>query len=84
MYISSINCLLKYDFIFSEYLKNLVKEKEKFIVFAHHQVMMSAISNLLKNLKVGFIKIDGSTKNDLRTVRIKLEYSLCIPMQNYF
>ncbi|KAL5280334.1 SMARCAL1 family protein [Megaselia abdita] len=48
------------------YLKSLVKEKKKFIVFAHHKVMMTAITNFLYKHNVDFIRIDGQTKTDLR------------------
>ncbi|XP_075152134.1 SWI/SNF-related matrix-associated actin-dependent regulator of chromatin subfamily A-like protein 1 [Haematobia irritans] len=47
------------------YLKKQVKEPKKFIVFAHHRVMLDAISECLDKLKVKYIRIDGSTrKND--------------------
>ncbi|KAH8410144.1 hypothetical protein KR009_006836 [Drosophila setifemur] len=48
------------------YLKTLVKGQKKFIVFAHHRVMMDAISECLGQLKVHYIRIDGQTRSDLR------------------
>uniref|UniRef100_A0A0A1XLP0 SWI/SNF-related matrix-associated actin-dependent regulator of chromatin subfamily A-like protein 1 n=1 Tax=Zeugodacus cucurbitae TaxID=28588 RepID=A0A0A1XLP0_ZEUCU len=48
------------------YLKNLVKDKIKFIVFAHHRIMMDAITDCLCRLNVNFIRIDGTTKNEAR------------------
>uniref|UniRef100_T1GHL0 SWI/SNF-related matrix-associated actin-dependent regulator of chromatin subfamily A-like protein 1 n=1 Tax=Megaselia scalaris TaxID=36166 RepID=T1GHL0_MEGSC len=48
------------------YLKGLVKEKKKFIVFAHHNVMINAITNFLYDENIDFIKITGQTKTDLR------------------
>ncbi|XP_034669331.1 SWI/SNF-related matrix-associated actin-dependent regulator of chromatin subfamily A-like protein 1 [Drosophila subobscura] len=48
------------------YLKSLVKEQKKFIVFAHHRVMMDAISDCLGALRVQHIRIDGQTRSDLR------------------
>ncbi|XP_017484367.1 PREDICTED: SWI/SNF-related matrix-associated actin-dependent regulator of chromatin subfamily A-like protein 1 isoform X2 [Rhagoletis zephyria] len=48
------------------YLKNLVKERIKFIVFAHHRVMLDAITDCLNQLNINFIRIDGSTKNEAR------------------
>ncbi|XP_017006739.2 SWI/SNF-related matrix-associated actin-dependent regulator of chromatin subfamily A-like protein 1 [Drosophila takahashii] len=48
------------------YLKTLVKEQKKFIIFAHHRVMMDAISDCLGGLKVHYIRIDGQTRSDLR------------------
>lgn len=53
---------------FSAYIKGLIEEKQKFIVFAHHMVMLDAISTCLRNLNVDFIRIDGTTKNNIRTV----------------
>ncbi|XP_013103013.1 SWI/SNF-related matrix-associated actin-dependent regulator of chromatin subfamily A-like protein 1 [Stomoxys calcitrans] len=44
------------------YLKQQVKEPKKFIVFAHHRVMMDAICECLDKLKVKYIRIDGNTR----------------------
>lgn len=52
---------------FSSYIRDLVKEHKKFIVFAHHKVMLDAISEKLQKLNVKFIRIDGSTRSDLRS-----------------
>lgn len=38
----------------------------KFIIFAHHRIMMDAISDCLSALKVSFIRIDGQTRSDVR------------------
>ncbi|EAA12838.4 SWI/SNF-related matrix-associated actin-dependent regulator of chromatin subfamily A-like protein 1 [Anopheles arabiensis] len=48
------------------YLKEVVKENKKFIVFAHHHVMLDAIEKSLSKQNVDFIRIDGSTRSDLR------------------
>lgn len=56
--------------ICSSYVKGLVREKLKFIVFGHHQVMLNALSACLQKLDVDFIRIDGSTRNDLRATYI--------------
>ncbi|KAH8402934.1 hypothetical protein KR222_000474, partial [Zaprionus bogoriensis] len=48
------------------YLKTLVREKFKFIIFAHHRVMLDAISDCLAELRVNYIRIDGHTRSDLR------------------
>ncbi|XP_037811206.1 SWI/SNF-related matrix-associated actin-dependent regulator of chromatin subfamily A-like protein 1 [Lucilia sericata] len=48
------------------YLKELVKGPNKFIVFAHHRIMMDAISECLTKLKVKFIRIDGNTRKQER------------------
>lgn len=38
----------------------------KFIIFAHHRVMLDAISDCLSELRVNYIRIDGQTRSDLR------------------
>ncbi|XP_037960873.1 SWI/SNF-related matrix-associated actin-dependent regulator of chromatin subfamily A-like protein 1 [Teleopsis dalmanni] len=48
------------------YIKALVKENKKFIVFGHHRIMLDSITECLVKLKVKFVRIDGSTRNDLR------------------
>lgn len=44
-----------------------MQQNIKFIVFAYHKVMMNALSECLSKLNVDFIRIDGSTKADLRS-----------------
>ncbi|KAI9583919.1 hypothetical protein GQX74_010254 [Glossina fuscipes] len=48
------------------YLKKIVKEQKKFIVFAHHRVMLDAISDSFNALHVMHIRIDGSTSQQDR------------------
>ncbi|TMW50300.1 hypothetical protein DOY81_004620 [Sarcophaga bullata] len=48
------------------YLKQQVKEPIKFIVFAHHRIMLDAICDCLNKLKVKFVRIDGSTRKQDR------------------
>lgn len=55
---------------FSSYLKGLLKDKQKFIVFAYHQVMLNSISASLEKLCVDYIRIDGSTRKELRSTYI--------------
>lgn len=62
-----INVFSRY---FSSYVKDLVKQKIKFIVFGYHKVMLDALSNCLNRLNTSFIRIDGSTRNDLRNTYI--------------
>ncbi|XP_055295299.1 SWI/SNF-related matrix-associated actin-dependent regulator of chromatin subfamily A-like protein 1 [Sitodiplosis mosellana] len=52
------------------YVTDLVKQKTKFIIFGHHKVMMDALSKCLTGLNTNFIRIDGSTRNDLRATYI--------------
>ncbi|XP_065095308.1 SWI/SNF-related matrix-associated actin-dependent regulator of chromatin subfamily A-like protein 1 [Ochlerotatus camptorhynchus] len=49
------------------YLKQIIKEKQKFIIFAHHIQMLDAISKYLSKQKVDHIRIDGTTRTDLRS-----------------
>lgn len=49
------------------YLKGLVREKIKFIVFGHHQHMLNAISECMDKIGTNYIRIDGTTKHEFRT-----------------
>ena len=45
-----------------EYVKMLSENADvKFIVFAHHRVMLDSITDQLVNNNITFIRIDGST-----------------------
>lgn len=57
--------------MFSAYVKELLPEKKKFIVFCHHKVMLNGLSSCLTKQKVDFILIDGTTRNDLRNSYIE-------------
>lgn len=48
------------------YIKNLVEKQTKFLVFAHHEYMLTKICNILDKSKIIFVKIDGKTKADDR------------------
>uniref|UniRef100_A0A336MKG9 CSON003038 protein n=1 Tax=Culicoides sonorensis TaxID=179676 RepID=A0A336MKG9_CULSO len=49
------------------YLKTLLKDINlKFIVFAHHRVMLDALSDFMYTQGIDFMKIDGTTKHDIR------------------
>lgn len=48
-------------------MKGLIRKNIKLLVFAHHQCMMNAITACLEKLEVNHIRIDGATRNDLRT-----------------
>ncbi|XP_055544718.1 SWI/SNF-related matrix-associated actin-dependent regulator of chromatin subfamily A-like protein 1 [Wyeomyia smithii] len=53
------------------YLKKLLKEKQKFIIFAHHISMLDAICKQLNKQKIDHIRIDGTTRSDLRSQLVK-------------
>lgn len=44
------------------------QEEEKCILFAHHQTVLNSIEDHLKTKRksIGYIRIDGQTKGDLR------------------
>lgn len=41
------------------YIKDLIENDVKFIVFAHHQDVMDGIANVLRTNSVDYIRIDG-------------------------
>ncbi|XP_070585902.1 SWI/SNF-related matrix-associated actin-dependent regulator of chromatin subfamily A-like protein 1 [Erythrolamprus reginae] len=52
---AKIHCVL-------EYILDLLESgRQKFLVFAHHKLILDAISEELEKKNVGFIRIDGST-----------------------
>lgn len=54
--------------IYSDYISNfLVNSNEKFIVFAHHIVMLDAITQCLEEKSIDYIRIDGSTRQNVRS-----------------
>uniref|UniRef100_A0A8C5EZZ7 SWI/SNF-related matrix-associated actin-dependent regulator of chromatin subfamily A-like protein 1 n=1 Tax=Gopherus evgoodei TaxID=1825980 RepID=A0A8C5EZZ7_9SAUR len=47
-----------------EYILDLLESgRDKFLVFAHHKIVLNAISNALENKHVGYIRIDGATSS---------------------
>lgn len=48
------------------YVLSMLEQKEKFLVFAHHQVMLNAIEDVAKKKNVKYIRIDGTTTTDQR------------------
>ncbi|KAJ8680973.1 hypothetical protein QAD02_016760 [Eretmocerus hayati] len=48
------------------YITDLLENQRKFLVFAHHQSMMDAISDVLTAKKIQFIRIDGKTNPEQR------------------
>ncbi|XP_014210955.1 SWI/SNF-related matrix-associated actin-dependent regulator of chromatin subfamily A-like protein 1 [Copidosoma floridanum] len=48
------------------YITDLIESQQKFLVFAHHQNMLDAISNLLATKKIMYIRIDGKTNPEQR------------------
>ena len=56
-----------------EYIMDILSESgdEKIIVFAYHHEMMNSVEDLLKEKKIDYIRIDGSTKQDKRYDYVK-------------
>lgn len=49
-----------------EYIEEALLEPTRFLVFAHHQSMLSALNSYLEQKGVDFIKIDGTTPPNQR------------------
>ena len=49
-----------------DYIHYLIDNKCKFLIFAHHMVMLDAIEDEVKKLKVDYIRIDGKVKLEKR------------------
>ena len=49
-----------------EYISDMLESGRKFIVFAHHLVMLDAVTALLQKKKKSFVRIDGSTHPKVR------------------
>ena len=57
-------------------VKNYIKEllsggDQKFLVFAHHQIMMKALVEVVQEAKVKFIFIDGSVASEERNLQVE-------------
>ncbi|XP_967843.2 SWI/SNF-related matrix-associated actin-dependent regulator of chromatin subfamily A-like protein 1 [Tribolium castaneum] len=48
------------------YILQVLKSGQKFLVFAHHQIMLNAVCNVLDKKSVKYIRIDGSTTSEQR------------------
>ncbi|XP_060522006.1 SWI/SNF-related matrix-associated actin-dependent regulator of chromatin subfamily A-like protein 1 [Cylas formicarius] len=48
------------------YILQILERAQKFLVFAHHHVMLNAIEDLIKRKNVNYIRIDGNTTSDQR------------------
>lgn len=49
-----------------KYIEDLVEGDQKFLCFAHHQVVLDSISDLLNRKNCSYIRIDGKTSSELR------------------
>lgn len=49
-----------------QYVADLIESDKKFIVFAHHQIMLDEIEKECQNAGAGYMRIDGSTQSETR------------------
>lgn len=50
----------------TEHVASLLEQNKKFLVFAHHQVVLDAVSNFLEEKHVFYIRIDGTVGSEER------------------
>ncbi|XP_033228267.1 SWI/SNF-related matrix-associated actin-dependent regulator of chromatin subfamily A-like protein 1 isoform X2 [Belonocnema kinseyi] len=48
------------------YVTDLLEKREKFLLFAHHQVVLDSVCDVLKSKKTKYIRIDGRTNPEQR------------------
>ncbi|XP_054007521.1 SWI/SNF-related matrix-associated actin-dependent regulator of chromatin subfamily A-like protein 1 [Hylaeus anthracinus] len=53
-----------------DYISKLLKDKHKFLVFAHHQSVLDAICNLIQSMNIKYIRIDGKTNPECRKFQV--------------
>lgn len=49
-----------------KYVEQLLSQNKKFLIFAHHKIVMDAISDTLERNKTYYIRIDGSVNSEER------------------
>ena len=54
-----------------DFVETLVDAGAKFLVFAHHQVVMDHIESFLDKKKIGNVRIDGKVKTEERHERVQ-------------
>ncbi len=54
-----------------EYISDLLEADEKFLLFAHHQIVLNSIEEFLKRKKKKYIRIDGKTPQEMRFEYVK-------------
>jgi len=53
------------------YIEGLLLERDKIVIFAHHQVMLNAVERKLRDLGLRHMRIDGATSKPLRDSQIR-------------
>jgi SWI/SNF-related matrix-associated actin-dependent regulator of chromatin subfamily A-like protein 1 len=54
-----------------DFIETLADNGAKFLVFAHHMVMLDALQKFAEKQKIGFVRIDGKVKPETRHERVK-------------
>jgi SNF2 family DNA or RNA helicase len=54
-----------------DFIENLAENGAKFLVFAHHMVMLDGLQKFAEKSKIGFVRIDGKVNPELRHERVK-------------
>ncbi|XP_019635007.1 PREDICTED: SWI/SNF-related matrix-associated actin-dependent regulator of chromatin subfamily A-like protein 1 [Branchiostoma belcheri] len=49
-----------------DYVLDLLESDRKFLVFAHHQIVLDSLGDVLDKKGYGYIRIDGKTPSDMR------------------
>eukprot|EP00434_Breviolum_minutum_P046790 symbB.v1.2.043082.t1/scaffold12269.1/size1102/1 len=49
-----------------DYVEYLLENEIKFLLFAHHHILLDALEEKLKSLETQFIRIDGKTPQQRR------------------
>lgn len=65
------------------YIKKMITNNDKFLVFAHHQTMINELENCCQNCNIYYIRIDGRTGKQKRHELVELfqtntEYQVAI------
>ncbi|AFZ81725.1 helicase family member protein [Theileria equi strain WA] len=55
-----------------QYIEHLIDTNIKFLIFAHHMIVMDSIEDKLKEKGANYIRIDGSTSLDKREAYVNL------------
>lgn len=54
------------------YIKKMILNNDKFLVFAHHQTMINELENCCQNCNIHYIRIDGKTGKQKRYELVEL------------
>lgn len=52
-------------------LDSLIDNNSKFIVFAHHQVVIDGIEDIVRKKRVSYVRITGQTEQTERVAKVE-------------